>query len=85
MNDFPTLHKFPEASVRRDYDVFELFPDGSTLWRACVLGMGNAERKLRELARESNSKFFAINLQGRAEPIAQLLESSLRQDHRRAS
>jgi hypothetical protein len=84
MNDFPTLHKFPEDSVRRDYDVFELFPDGSTVWRACVLGMGNAERKLRDLGRESNNKFFAINLQERAEPMVQLLKSSLRLDRRRA-
>jgi hypothetical protein len=66
MNDFPTLHRFPEGSVRGDYDVFELFPDASTVWQACVLGMGNAERKLRKFARESNSKFFASNLQGRA-------------------
>jgi len=85
MNDFPTLNKFPEDSVRCDYDIFELFPDGSTVWRACVLGMGNAERKLRDLGRESNNRFFAINLQDRAEPMPKILKSSIRPGHRRAS
>jgi hypothetical protein len=64
-----TLHKFPDDSATRDYDVFEEFADGSTLWRACVIGMANAELKLHALARESNNKFFAICLLDQDQPV----------------
>ena len=44
----------------------EELPDGTTRWRACVIGMANVERKLQELAMDSNSRFFALNLQERS-------------------
>ena len=70
MADFPTLHKFPEGSANLDYFVFEKLPDGSALWRGCVLGMESVELKLQKLVRESNNKFFALNLRGdRSQPI----------------
>jgi hypothetical protein len=50
-------------SMRRDYDVFEKFPDGSTLWRACVAGRYEAQRKMHELAEASDSEFFLIDIQ----------------------
>ena len=49
--------------MRRDYDVFEKFPDGSTLWRACVTGRYEAQRKIHELAENSESEFFLIDIQ----------------------
>ena len=64
--ELPTLYKFPEGSTNRDDDVFEELPDGTTRWRACVIGMANVERKLQELAMDSNSRFFALNLQERS-------------------
>jgi hypothetical protein len=85
MTDFPTQHKFPEDSTNRDYDVFEEFPDGSTLWRACVFGMANVELKLRELAVETTNKFFALSLQDRSQAVIRPLKSSRRQEFRRAS
>jgi hypothetical protein len=67
----PTLDKFPAGSTNRDYDVFEQLPDGSVVWRACVIGMANVEQKLQELAKDSNGRFFALNLQDR-KPITAL-------------
>jgi hypothetical protein len=61
MRDCPTLHKFPDGSTNRDYDIFEELPDGEKVWRACVVGMENVELKLGELARESNNKFLALH------------------------
>jgi hypothetical protein len=29
--------------MRRDYDVFEKFPDGSVIWRACITGRHEAQ------------------------------------------
>lgn len=49
--------------MRRDYEVFERFPDGSTLWRACVRGRCEAQRKMYELAEQSENKFFTIAIQ----------------------
>jgi hypothetical protein len=50
--------------MRRDYDVFEKFSDGSTLWRACVRGKYEAKRKLHELAEHSENDFFLIDHPG---------------------
>jgi hypothetical protein len=49
--------------MRHDYDVFEKFPDGSTLWRACVAGRYEAHRKISELAERSDNEFFLIDIQ----------------------
>jgi hypothetical protein len=49
--------------MRRDFDVFEKFPDGSTLWRACVHGRYEAQRKMHELAEQSGNEFFLIDIQ----------------------
>jgi hypothetical protein len=54
-----------EDSTNRDYDVFEALPDGCTIWRCCVIGVANVERRLKELAKESKSRFFALNLENR--------------------
>jgi len=49
--------------MRHVYDVFEKFPDGSTLWKASVTGRFEAERKMHELAELSENKFFLIDIQ----------------------
>jgi len=49
--------------MRRDYDVFEKFPDGSTLWRACVPGRYEAQRKIQELREHSENEFFILDIQ----------------------
>jgi len=56
--------------MRREYDIFEKFPDGSTLWRACVAGRYEAHRKIAELAEHSDNEFFLIDIQaGRRLPL----------------
>jgi hypothetical protein len=49
--------------MRHDYDVFERFSDGSTLWRACIAGRYEAHRKIQELAEHSENEFYAIDIQ----------------------
>lgn len=49
--------------LRREYDIFEKFPDGSTLWRACVSGRYGAQRRMQELAEFSDNEFFVIDIQ----------------------
>jgi hypothetical protein len=84
MPDSPTQKNFPEDSDNRDYDVFEELPDGSTIWRACVFGMVNVELKLRELAKETGNKLFALNLQDRTLPVINRSNARAVQQPRRA-
>ena len=48
--------------MRRDYEVFERFPDGSTLYRACVTGRFEAQRKLHEFREHSENEFFILDV-----------------------
>jgi hypothetical protein len=44
------------------YDLFEKFPDGSSLWRACVIGLESARLHVTDLARRSPNSFYAMNV-----------------------
>jgi hypothetical protein len=48
--------------MTREYDVFEKFPDGSSLWRASVSGLGNVRFQLNELTRKSENQFYVIDI-----------------------
>jgi hypothetical protein len=48
--------------MHRKYDLFEKFPDGSSLWRACVLGLDGTRRHLKELAQKSENHFYAMEI-----------------------
>jgi hypothetical protein len=63
--------------IRRDYDIFEKFPDGSTLWRACVRGRFEALRKINELAECSEHQFFMMDIQEQflSQPIVPSIKS----------
>ena len=44
--------------MRRAYDIFERFPDGSSLWRTFAVGRFEAKRRMHELAEHSGNDFF---------------------------
>ena len=46
----------------REYDIFEKFPDGSSLWRASILGLEGTCLQLRQLAQKSGNQFYAIDM-----------------------
>jgi hypothetical protein len=46
----------------REYDLFEVFPDGSLVWRDTVTGHENAIRRLRELAEVTDNEFRLIHI-----------------------
>ena len=48
--------------MKHEYDLFEKFPDGSSLWRDSVPGIESTRLQLQELARRSENQFYAINL-----------------------
>jgi hypothetical protein len=45
-----------------EYDLFEKFPDGSSLWRDSIPGLEQTRLRLHELAQTSENQFYAINL-----------------------
>jgi hypothetical protein len=45
-----------------DYDIFEKFPDGSSLWRDSVRGFEKARVRLMELNQGLKNPFYAIDL-----------------------
>ena len=48
--------------MKNEYDLFEKFPDGSSLWRDSVPGFETTRFRLQELAQRSENEFYAINL-----------------------
>ena len=45
-----------------EYDLFEKFPDGSSLWRASVIGLEGARLHVSKLAHHSSNTFYAMNV-----------------------
>jgi hypothetical protein len=48
--------------MHHKYDLFEKFPDGSSLWRACVVGLEGTRRHMYDLAKRSSNRFYAMHL-----------------------
>ena len=48
--------------MNHKYDLFEKFPDGSSLWRACVIGLEGTRLHMLDLARRSPNQFYAMNV-----------------------
>ena len=72
MNDHYVFYRIPEGTTNPDYEIFEEFADGSTLWRASVFGMKEVELKLREFSRRSDNKFFALCVKDQKCPVIRL-------------
>ncbi len=62
----------------RNFDIIEKFPDGSMIWRTCVLGQFEAERKLQELAEHSKNEFLAVDIES-GEPLPRITPQKSRQ------
>lgn len=46
----------------REYDLFEQFPDGSTLWHGHASGLRSVRQKLQEIAKATTNECVAIHL-----------------------
>ena len=46
----------------RNYDLFEILPDGSPIWKCAVAGHENAIQQLRELAAKTNNEVRIMHL-----------------------
>jgi len=48
--------------MKHQYDLFEKFPDGSSLWRACVIGLNATLSHMSDLAKRSQNQFYAMHI-----------------------
>jgi hypothetical protein len=48
--------------MKHQYDLFEKFPNGSSLWRGSFPGFETTCLRLQELAQKSENQFYAISL-----------------------
>lgn len=48
--------------MERDYDLFEVLPDGAAVWREAVTGHENAIRKLHELSTRTANEVRVMHL-----------------------
>jgi hypothetical protein len=48
--------------MKDEYDLFEKFSDGSSLWRDTVPGIETTRLRLQELALRFKHQFYGINL-----------------------
>ena len=48
--------------VNREYDLFEVFPDGALVWRGPVSGRDDAIRKLQELSAETGNELRLMHV-----------------------
>jgi hypothetical protein len=48
--------------MTRNYDLFEILPDGSPIWKELVSGHDEAIRKLQELAKQTKNEVRVMHL-----------------------
>jgi hypothetical protein len=48
--------------MERDYDLFEVLPDGGVIWRETVSGHENAIRRLKELSQETSNEVRVMHV-----------------------
>ena len=66
--------------MERDYDIFEVLPDGQPIWRAAVAGHENALRVLKQLAAETTNEVRMMHLPTKA--LIAMMNADKSQSHR---
>jgi hypothetical protein len=53
----------PRRRMEREYDLFEVLPDGTAVWREAVTGHENAIRKLHVLSVRTTNEIRVMHLE----------------------
>jgi hypothetical protein len=48
--------------MERDYDLFEVLPDGALIWRETAAGHENAIKKLVELSKQTSNELREMHI-----------------------
>jgi hypothetical protein len=57
--------QYPFRSDENSYDVFEKVPDGGSQWLTAVVGLENANSRLKEIAGRTSNEVFLMDLHTR--------------------
>ncbi len=49
--------------TRQNFDLFEILPDGSSIWRTFASGQIDAQQKLQNLADHSENEFCSVDIE----------------------
>jgi hypothetical protein len=72
--------------IPRDFDLFEKFSNGSSVWRTCASGQIDAQQKLQHLADHSENEFYSIDIEtGELQPFKLARSNSSKELKRAAS
>lgn len=52
--------------MERTYDIFELLPDGHSIWRCSIVGVEPAIQRIRELGGKSQNEFRVMHLESKS-------------------
>jgi hypothetical protein len=59
---YGTLYEPPRSRMEREYDLFEVLPDGAAVWQVAVTGHENAIKKLHELSARTTNEVRVMHL-----------------------
>jgi hypothetical protein len=51
--------------MNREYDAFEVLPDGTLIWKAEVTGHEDAIKKLKEVAKDNPNEFRLMHVRSK--------------------
>ncbi len=51
--------------MTREYDAFEVLPDGALIWKATITGHEDAINKLKEVAKGNTNEFRLMHIPSR--------------------
>ena len=69
--------------MHREFDIFEVLPNGSEIWRLCAHGTENALHVLTQLASKTTNECYAIKVE--TNEIISRVNISLRQPQNKAT
>jgi hypothetical protein len=48
--------------MNREYDAFEVLPNGVMIWKTKIVGQGDAVKKLKEVAKDNANEFRLVHI-----------------------
>jgi hypothetical protein len=63
---YAALGSFGARTLQRQYDLFEILPDGAPIWRGVAHGHENAIRQLQELAETTTNEVRVMHIASNA-------------------
>jgi hypothetical protein len=67
--------------MNREYDAFEVLPNGVMVWKAKIVGQEDAVKKLKEVAKDNANEFQLVHIPTKT--VIAKINSKSAEQHRR--